>query len=194
MIPINCKNWVSEWIWQIELAKLYPYPRRRKRREEKENRERLRGKYAKKENRKNVKCVGGGSMVHGTNHLWRSAMFVKIYNIQYIFFVCTRFFGFYTPIFPESLHVVTSGSEKNGIHIWLLGICPQYFQPCIGVKWYPRSQFKHMLKLKITDHHILHGILRFIIVNGAKCSWQGCICFARCNKMLTLQRNIATAD
>ena len=94
------------------MAKLYPYPRRRKRREEKENRERLRGKYAKKENRKNVKCVRGGS--------WnkpRSAMFVKIYNIQYIFFVCTRFFGFYTPIFPESLHVVTSGSEKNGIHI-----------------------------------------------------------------------------
>ena len=38
-------------------------------------------------------------------------------NIQYIFFVSYKVRGFYTPIFPESLHVVTSGSEKNGIHI-----------------------------------------------------------------------------
>ena len=91
------------------MAKLYPYPRRRKRREEKENRERLRGKYAKKENRKEEG--------YGTNHLGRSAMFVKIYDIQYIFFCMYKVFGFYTPIFPESLHVVTSGSEKNGIHI-----------------------------------------------------------------------------
>ena len=57
-----------------------------------------------------------------------------------------------------------------------------------------KVEFQTHVKIDTTDNHIFHGILRFIIVNGAKCSWQGCICFARCNKKLTLQRNIATAD
>ena len=86
---VGSSPWAQQW-WIFVLQKnIYPYPRKRKRREEKENRERLRGKYAKKENRKNVKCVKGGSW---NKPSWKKCNVCE--NIRYTIYIFLYVQGF----------------------------------------------------------------------------------------------------